>query len=52
MKYKMNKGEKKTDFATRLINEHGEFLSASEAYELIRWVFDSQYLVGNLFKQT
>jgi len=35
MKYKMNKGEKKTDFATRLINEHGEFLSASEAYELI-----------------
>ena len=35
MKYKMNKGEKKTEFATRLINEHGEFLSASEAYELI-----------------
>jgi len=35
MKYKMNNGEKKTDFATRLITEHGEFLSASEAYELI-----------------
>jgi len=35
MKYKMNNGEKKTDFATRLINEHGEFISAEGAYKLI-----------------
>ena len=35
MKYKMNEGEKKTDFATRLITEHGEFISAKDAYELV-----------------
>ena len=35
MKYKMNEGEKKTDFATRLITEHGEFLSAEDAYKLV-----------------
>jgi len=35
MKYKMNNGEKKTDFATRLIAEHGEFISAKNAYELV-----------------
>ena len=35
MKYKMNNGEKKTDFATRLITEHGKFISAKDAYELV-----------------
>ena len=35
MKYKMNEGEKKTDFATRLITEHGKFISAKDAYELV-----------------
>ena len=35
MKYKMNDGEKKTDFATRLITEQGEFMSAKDAYELV-----------------
>ena len=31
----MNEGEKKTDFATRLITEHGKFISAKDAYELV-----------------
>mgnify|MGYP005988422105 CR=1 FL=1 len=35
MKYKMNKGEKKTDFATKLITVHGEFISAQDAYGLV-----------------
>ena len=35
MKYKMNKGEKKTDFAVKLITVHGEFISAKDAYELV-----------------
>tara|TARA_R110000796_G_scaffold87376_1_gene188606 strand:- start:1913 stop:2449 length:537 start_codon:yes stop_codon:yes gene_type:complete len=35
MKYQMDNGEKKTDFATRLITEQGEFMSAKDAYELV-----------------
>jgi len=35
MKYKMKKGEKKTDFAAKLITVHGEFISAKDAYGLI-----------------
>ena len=31
----MNKGEKKTDFATKLITVHGEFISAKDAYGLV-----------------
>ena len=35
MKYKMNKEEKKTDFAAKLITVHGEFISAKDAYGLV-----------------